>query len=250
VASGGSGPAHISVHKSGRWLLSSNYQSGEAAALPIMADGRLGPPVQPVRAGAQAHMILDDGQSGGFVFVPSKGDDRVLQFKLNDVTGVLEPNMPPFVAQAGAPRHMVFHRSGRWAYLLTEAGRSVISYRYDAQSGLLSDPATLSAGPMGDGAHIALHPSKELLYAAVRFYNSVAVFGIDGQGRATAPRHFRDQIATPWDLAIDPTGTFLVVANNASASILVLRIDETGTLSFVDRAAVAPRPRFVGILAL
>ena len=30
----------------------------------------------------------------------------------------------------------------------------------------------------------------------------------------------------------------------------MLRIDETGMLTFVDRAAVAPQPRFVGILAL
>jgi 6-phosphogluconolactonase len=249
-SSGGDGPAHISVHKSGRWLLSSNYQTGEAAALPIMMDGRLGPPVQPVRAGTFAHMIVDDGQSGSFVFVPSKGDNRVLQFRFDEMTGVLQPNMPAFIAQAGAPRHMVFHRNGRAAYLLTEAGRSIISYRYDAQTGLLSDPATITAGPMGDGAHIVLHPTKDLLYACVRFYDSVAVFGIDAEGHATAPRHFRDQVARPWDLAIDPTGTFMVVANNDTASIMVLRIDETGALSFVDRAAVAPRPRFVGILAL
>jgi 6-phosphogluconolactonase len=250
VSSGGDGPAHISVHRSGRWLLSSNYVSGEVAALPIGADGRLGGPVAPRFAGRFAHMILDDGASGAFVFVPSKGDDRVLQFRFDEATGRLEPSAPPFVAQPGSPRHLAFHRSGRSAYLLTEAGRTLVSYRYDPTTGLLADGVSLLAAPSGDGSHLVLHPTRELLYVSLRFYDSIALFTLDAQGRPTGPRHFHEQIARPWDMSIDPTGQYLLVANNEDATVKVLRIDPaSGDLSVAGAGArVAAQPRFVGIL--
>jgi 6-phosphogluconolactonase len=253
-SSGGDRPAHISVHKSGKWLLTANYVSGHVAALPIGDDGRLGDPVAPIFAGRMAHMIVDDGVTGDFVFVPSKGDDRVLQYRFDQTTGRLTPNSPAFVAQAGAPRHMVFHRSGRHAFLLTEAGRSVISYRYDPATGLLGDgQAQLASPPAGaftDGAHILMHPSKEIVYASIRGYDSIAVFPIDAQGRVSPPAHMRTQVARPWDFSIDPTGTYMLVANNDNATIKVYRLDpETGMPVIVGNGAVvAPRPRFVGIM--
>jgi 6-phosphogluconolactonase len=193
-------------------------------------------------------MIVDDGVTGKFVFVPSKGDNRVLQFKFDEGTGRLEPNTPAFVAQAGAPRHMVFHRSGRFAFLLTEAGRSVISYRYDPATGLLTDGVALLAGPSGDGAHLVLHPRLELLYVSLRFFDSVTRLALV-DGRAQAPQPFHDQIARPWDMVIEPGGRYLLVANNDDATVKVLRIDAGGALSATGvGASVLPRPRFVGVL--
>jgi 6-phosphogluconolactonase len=249
VPSGGNGPAHLSVHKSGSWVLVANYVSGHVAALPIMPDGRVGAAVAPVLAGANAHMILDDGISGDFVFVPSKGDDRVLQFKFDVATGRLTPNTPAFVAQAGAPRHMVFDRAGRNAYLLTEAGLSVVAYKYDATRGLLSDGVRLDAAPMGDGSHIRLHPTKNILYASIRFFDAIAIFDLDGDGRPQPPRHVRQMLARPWDFAIDPTGHYLLVANNADASVQVLRMADDGGLTRIGGMATVDSPRFVGIFA-
>ena len=253
-SSGGGGPAHISIHKSGRWLLSSNYDSGHVAALPVGEDGRLGDPVAPIFAGQMAHQILDDGVSGDFVFVPSKGDNRVLQYRFDPATGRLSPNNPAFVAQAGAPRHMTFHRSGRYAYLLTEAGRSVVAYRYNPATGLLSGGvaqlASPTAGPFTDGAHILMHPNKEIVYASIRGYDSIAMFRVDADGRVSPPTHMRMQIARPWDFSIDPTGAYMLVANNADATVKVYRLDpDSGMPTIVGNGAtVAPRPRFVGIM--
>ena len=56
ASSGGSGAAHLSVHKSGNWVLVANYASGHVAALPILPDGKLGAPVAPrFRGCAGAH---------------------------------------------------------------------------------------------------------------------------------------------------------------------------------------------------
>ncbi|MFP6881113.1 MAG: beta-propeller fold lactonase family protein, partial [Roseibacillus sp.] len=43
VNSGGKGPAHLSIHPSGRFVLVANYFGGSVAVLPILPDGSLGP---------------------------------------------------------------------------------------------------------------------------------------------------------------------------------------------------------------
>ena len=43
VSSGGAGPAHLSIHPSGRFVLAANYFGGSVAVLPVLADGSLGP---------------------------------------------------------------------------------------------------------------------------------------------------------------------------------------------------------------
>jgi 6-phosphogluconolactonase len=247
--SGGSGPAHLSVHKSGNWVLASNYGSGHATALAIMADGRLGAPVDPVQAGSNAHMIVDDGASGNFVFVPSKGTDRVSQFKFDPMTGRLEPNTPAFVARAGQPRHIAFHKNGRWAYLLTETGRNLASYSYNGTTGVLTELASIEAATGGNGAHVAIHPTKDFVYASIRAFNAIAIFGIEADGKARPMGMLRnDSIANPWDFDIDPTGKYLLVANDGSSTVRVFSIDQdTGMLTVVGNGASAPSPHFVGV---
>ena len=122
VGSGGNGPAHLSVHKSGKWVLTANYDSGHAGVIPIMPDGRLGNPVTPVvRAGGQAHMITDDGVDGKFVFVPLKMEDRTLMYRFDEATGALTPTRRRRSPNMGPARHMAFDRTGKFAYVLTES---------------------------------------------------------------------------------------------------------------------------------
>ena len=45
VRSGGTGPTHISIHPTGKFLLVANYVTGAIAAVPISADGKLSEPV-------------------------------------------------------------------------------------------------------------------------------------------------------------------------------------------------------------
>ena len=58
-----------------------------------------------------------------------------------------------------------------------------------------------------------------------------------------------DELSYPWDFSIDPTGKYLVAANNTSSSIKVFRLDQqTGTLSLVGGAAVPAQVRTVRVV--
>jgi 6-phosphogluconolactonase len=248
MATGGD-PAHISLHKSGRWLLVANYFAGNAAVLPVGDDGRLGAAVSTVPAGAEAHMAVDDGVTGNFVFVPSKGSNRLNQFKFDPATGKLSPNTPASLSEGGAPRHIAFQRAGKFAYLLTEGSRTVVSYNYDPSTGLLSPLGRVVAGNSGFASTIVMHPSKELFYAGVRGPDTITAYAIEGDGRPRSVGVAHDELSYPWDFALDATGSYLVAANNTSASIKVFRVDpQTGVLTLVGGVAVPAAVRTVRVV--
>jgi 6-phosphogluconolactonase len=256
VGSGGDGPAHLSVHSSGKWVLAANYDSGHAGVIPIMPDGRLGNPVTPVvRAGGPAHMIIDDGVEGKFVFVASKMDDRTVMFRFDEATGALTPNSPASVPNNGPARHMTFDRTRKFAYVLTESmagGRTIWQHRYDSTTGLLNDATSIPVGTTGNGAHILAHPKRDFVYASLRASTiDVGVFRIGADGRLQAQPALNDNIDSPWDFDIDPSGQYMVVGEHSGAFVRVYRINQdTGALTRVGgNTAVAMGPRCVAILA-
>jgi 6-phosphogluconolactonase len=258
VPSGGSGPAHLSVHQNGRWLLVSHYTDGWISVLPLMTDGAVGMTpadrMQPVPI--NAHMIVTDG-SGAFVFVPSTGGKLVAQFLFDAGMGKLTPNMPASVPAGPGqqPRHIAFHTSNKFAYVVNETGASVTSYAYDGQTGKLSAPETTSAippGTSGNGAHVVVHPSGRFVYASMRVQNSIAVFSVNSTtGRLTlvANENADGMVQTPRDFTVDPTGAFLLVANQSSNNVIVLKINQdSGRLTRIGNPVSAPQPSFVGVM--
>jgi 6-phosphogluconolactonase (cycloisomerase 2 family) len=137
VGSEGAGPAHLSVHPSGKWVLVANYAGGTVAVLPILSRGELGPatdvkhdqgPVGPAHAASappgsfaisghdsvHAHMIQAH-PAGRFVLAADLALDRILIWKFDAALGKLSANDPPWVAlpPGDGPRHFTFHPNGR-----------------------------------------------------------------------------------------------------------------------------------------
>src|SRR2546422_854165 len=166
VSSGGAGPAHLSIHPSGRFVLVANYFGGSVAVLPVLPGGSLGPAsdikkdigtVGPRKATnappgsfaisghdqPHAHMIEAD-PSGRFVLHVDLGLDQIFVWKFDDRTGVLSPNDPPAISlPAGdGPRHFAFHPNGCWLYSLQEEGSNIVLFDYDSAKGRLASRQT------------------------------------------------------------------------------------------------------------
>ena len=260
----GSITAHLSVDRTGRWLLVANYgdlKEGTIALLPIGADGRLGTPTdtRDFGVGSMAHYISTD-PANRFLFVPLKGGPSVAQLVFDAASGRIKANVPPQVTAApgAGPRHLDFHPNGRYAYVINELDLTMTAYAYDAQTGLLRELQVLPTLPAGaetvgaSAADVHVHRSGRFLYGSNRGHDSVVIFALGEDGRMTLIGHEMRDIRRPRNFTIDPTGTLMLVANQDSASVTMFRIDQNhGTLDPVGPPTpVGPNPSFVGVVML
>jgi 6-phosphogluconolactonase len=266
VSSAGVGPAHLSVDRSGHWVLVANYadnKSGTIATLPIGPDGKLGPAVDTRDYGpaTMPHMILTD-PTNSYVFVPCKGGPFVAQLGFDVGTGRLTPNEPDRIASPpkSGPRHITFHPGKDVAYVINEQAMTVIVYDFDRNTGHLTQRQTISTLPAhtppgGKGlstAELEVHPNGRFLYGSNRGHNSIVIYKIDDQGALALVGHETRTIAKPRHFQIDPSGSLLLVANQENDTVSVFRIDvKTGTLTPLGTPTPAGKqPSFVGTLFL
>jgi 6-phosphogluconolactonase len=230
-SSRGSAPCHLIVDRHGKNVLVANYGGGSMAVLPIAPDGRLaaasafvqhhGSSINPRRQKEpHAHSINLDA-ANRYAFAADLGLDKVLIYRFDAAQGTLIPHDPPSasIAPGSGPRHFAFHPNGRSAYVINEINSSVTALGFDANSGaltLLQMVSTLPEGFTGNNstAEIQVHPSGRFLYGSNRGDNSIAIFAIDADtGKLTGIGHEPTQGKTPRGFRIDPTGHFLLTAN-------------------------------------
>ena len=264
ASSAGFGPAHLSVDKTGRWVLVANYadpKPGTIAVLPIGADGRLGAPVARHDFGpaTMPHFIATD-PTNHFVFVPCKGGPYVAQHRFDVATGMIPAGSPDRIASApgAGPRHLAFHPNGRFAFVINEQALTVTSYKFDAASGQLTEIASMPTIPAEvtdrkgfSTAEIEVHPSGRWLYGSNRGHNSIVQFAIDqASGRLTLVGHEKHTINKPRHFSLDPSGQVLMAANQDGASVSMFRIDPgSGRLQVAGAPVPAGnKPSFVGVL--
>jgi len=244
-SSEGRGPCHISVHPSGKFVFTANYSSGTIAVFPVNEDGSLAEasdveqhegttgPDEERQEAAHAHFIHADLQ-GRYVLAVDLGIDKVMNYVLDEGTGELEPNPNKafFETRPGAgPRHLDFHPSGKFVYVLNELNGTLTACSYDSESGILEELNTLNNLPddfsgFNKSAAVRVHPDGKFVYASNRGdMNSITAFGILEDGSIEAV-HIQDKgINFPRDFNIDPSGTFMLVGNQHGKSIVVFRID-------------------------
>lgn len=280
VSSGGKGPAHLSVHPSGRFVLVANYFGGSVAVLPILPDGSLGaatdikkgagtvgpkaatsaPPGSFAISGhdqAHAHMIEAD-PAGRFVLHVDLGLDQIYVWKFDDRAGVLTPNDPPTVAfPAGdGPRHFYFHPNGRWLYSLQEEGSTIVVFDYDAAKGRLTARQTLSSLPPGFAgsnfcSEIMVSADGRFVYAGNRLHDSIAIFSVSKTGTLTYVREEWTHGDYPRSFNFDPTGNFLYSCNQRGDNVAIFRVDKkSGGLAFTGHYAPVGNPSIIVFLDL
>jgi 6-phosphogluconolactonase len=241
-SSGDNGP-HLTVDPSDQYVVVANGPG--LAVLPIQANGSLAPATDAVvppgkegpykreqGLGAHPHQVVFD-PAGRFVIAPDKGVDATHVYQLDLARGKLVPHDPPFVkSRYGAgPRHLAFHPSRPFAYLINELDSTVTTYRWDGVRGVLTPLHIVPTTPatfVGDntGAEIAVAPSGNHVYVSNRGHNSIAAFAVDANDGTLAPLGWEaTQGEKPRFFALDPAGKMLYVANEDSDTIVAFRLD-------------------------
>jgi 6-phosphogluconolactonase len=253
---GGSGPAHVTLDRSGAYVLVANFGDGSVASLAIRPDLGVAAP-RALAVGINAHMIITD-PSNRYAFVPCRNSDYVAQLVFDATTGALTLNdVPHLDTAAGAgPRHLAFAPDGHHVYLINEHDSTISALTFDPSTGRLSEHQTLSTRATGatganTGAEVWVHPSGKFVYASNRGDNTIAVFAVAGDGRLTPVGQVSTLGKTPRDFTLDPTGRWLYVTNQDSDSVVPFAIDpQSGMPRPIAAPVTATSPTFVGIVAL
>lgn len=257
----GDGPCYVSVSGSGQHVLVANYGSGSVAALPVKEDGGLQPASSAVQhngsgpnpdrqEGPHAHMIapVPDGR---FVLAVDLGQDRVIAYRLDPASGSLAAAGEPAGAHAdpgAGPRHFAFTPDGRYVVVINELASTVTSYAYDAETGAMEPLQTESTLPSdftgkNTTAQIIISPDGRFVYGSNRGDDSIAYWAIGDDGRLTFAGRVPSGGKEPRNFNIDPTGRWLLAANQNSDTIVTFRRDaDSGTIEPTGDVANVPTP--------
>jgi 6-phosphogluconolactonase len=243
VASQGGGPCHVAFDHTGHSAFAANYGGGSAASFSVGDDGRLSPAVSffqysgqgPDKArqkGPHAHRVTVSPDNR-FLLVNDLGLDVIHIYRLDAVTAKLTENKPAaWKSSPGAgPRALRFHPNGRFAYCVTEMTSEVVVLRWDARSGVLETVQEVTMRPpnfqgVTAGTDIVIDREARFAYAADRFDDIIVTFSISpADGKLTLLNRVSCGGKVPRHLALEPSGRWLLVANQASDNIAALSRD-------------------------
>src|SRR5207245_3179397 len=180
-----------------------------------------------------------------------------LQLKLDAATGRVAPSTPGEIAtKPGAgPRHLAFHPSGRFLYLITETTATIGAYAVDPANGTLTELQfvdMLAPGYTGGIAAADLHvtPDGHFLYGSERRTSSLAGFRIDPANGTLSLIGRWPTETTPRGFAIDPRGRLLLSAGLASHHLTVYAIEANGALNPKQRHAMGQMPNWIEFVDL
>jgi 6-phosphogluconolactonase len=258
--SGGSNPCYVTIDKSGKWLFAGNYSSGNFSLFPLQANGSIdiaknnvqhfgkGPNTER-QEGPHVHgtFLTKDNK---YLLVPDLGIDKVLVYQFDAATGNLTEAKQPSIQVPGGngPRHLAFDPSEKHLYLIQELTGTVAAFNFaDGNAKLFQTISTLPddyKGSMGS-ADIHISPDGKFLYASNRGQaDNLAIYSINAAtGILKLAGHQSTLGKTPRNFNFDPTGNYLLVANQNSDDIVIFKINHTtGLLTDTGKRINVPNP--------
>lgn len=244
------GPCYVSVDGKKKFVFAGNYGGGSVLSVPLNADGSFrSDDVQTIQH--EGSSVVKDRQEKShvhsvvlspddkYLLVPDLGVDKVYQYKIDVAKPqALSPAAAPFttVKPGGGPRHLAFHPDGKHAYLALELVADVAVFDY--KDGKLNLKQTVTMNEPGftgkvSAADIHTSPDGKFLYASNRGdADQIAIYSIGKDGKLTIAGHQSVLGKTPRNFVIDPTGNFLLAANQNTDDIVIFKRDiRTGLLT-------------------
>ena len=223
-------------------MLTANYSGGTMSVFPIRYDGSLesvdtlfqgttsGP--DPYRqATPHIHCTLFS-PDGNYIFATDFSADRILRYAVHSKEELPRPLPETVNIQPGSgPRHLIFSKDGKYAYLINELSGKVIAFTYS--DGRLNEIQTIVADTIQarGSADIHLSPDGKYLYASNRLKeDGIAIFEVNPEKGTLAKVGYQLTGLHPRHFNITPNGKFLLVACRDSNMIQVFERDTVSGL--------------------
>ena len=240
VPSFGSFPCFIECDKG--HVYAANYGSGDLVRYEIRPDGTFGPNTWHLTlSGDGPHARQESshphcavlGPEGSRLYVCDLGTDELLVFDNEGRSEARQLNVLQVVQMepGSGPRHLVFHPTDPVLFVVCELSNTLEVLIADSHSDSLirhQSVSVFSTAPSTPNlaAAIRVHPSGERVYVSNRGDNSLSTFQYDKSSKRcelieTTPCGGSD----PRDFVLDPSGSWILAANQSSNTISRLELD-------------------------
>lgn len=240
VTTRGDWPCHLQFDNPGKWLVATNYGTGNAAIYPIHENGALGEmtdyvqhqgtgPNQERQKGPHAHSSIFTPENR-FLLIADLGIDQLVVYKLDHSSGKLLPYHLIKTHPGAGPRHLAFHPNGRWLYVANELNSTVTHHEFNVSNETFIEKDSLSTIPLDSPenivADIHLNRAGDRLYVSNRGHNSIAVYDIGSEGEMKLISIPSCGGNWPRNFALAPGEKFILVANQYSNEVCALPLSE------------------------
>jgi 6-phosphogluconolactonase len=252
------GTCHIALDRTGRVLVAADYNGGGAASF-LVTDGKLSPavwtehytghgPNKDRQQGAHAH-FASFSPDNRFAYINDLGSDCIHIYKLNSETAALT-KAGSYTAKPGAgPRTLHFHPNGHTAYSVNELDSTVDILEWSKADGSLTLVTRIELLPEGyhgptRACDTVITRNGKFVYFANRDNNFLYSFRAEFEsGKLTPIARSNCGGKTPRNFVLDPTESWMLVANQDSNLISVFRRNTlTGALADEGKSFAAAEP--------
>ncbi|MFY7900121.1 MAG: lactonase family protein [Chitinophagaceae bacterium] len=258
---GGNGPCYIAVDRFNKWLFTANYASGSVSVLSLKENGFIDTLKQffqhvgsskNIQRQKEPHahtVMLSPDQKK--VFTTDLGTDQIhqYQFSQTQLTTPLIATADSVISSAAGngPRHLAFHPTKKIMSVVNELSGTIDVFDYTTSKPILLQTISTDTTSKIDKGSADIHysPDGKFLYVSNRGNeNNIGIFSVD---KKTCLLNFIALQPTegkvPRNFTIDPTGNFLLVANQKTDNIVVFkRNPQTGLLTNTIQTINVPNP--------
>jgi 6-phosphogluconolactonase len=259
--SGGDDPCYVATSTDNKWLAVANYTGGNLSIFPINKNGSLKPYAQLIQhSGSSMNKERQEkahvhetvfSPDYKYLLTPDLGMDKVMIYRFNSIGKkplTLPLSSSVSTTPGSGPRHITFHPNKKWCYLIQEMSGMVNVYNYNnGKLDLAQEIATHPDDFKGniDGAEIAVSADGKFLYTSSRGdQNWITIFRISPVTGKLTLKGFQSALGKgPRNFIMDPTGKYLLVANQNSDNIVIFkRNKQTGLLQKTGFEIKVPKP--------
>lgn len=234
-------PCYLAVDKKNKYLVTAGYHDGKMTVLRLHKDGSIGEVTDEV-------FMTGLGQDAGrhylchvncalfspdehFIFSIDIGMDQVKTYEFDHRSGKIKLHEILRCDLGSAPKHMIFSKDGKYAYLTFENSNVVKQYAYDSKDGKFTELQSLSTLPpkyngFSNAVTLKLTPDDKYLYVTNSGADSVAIYEINPETKVMENICILPVSGEyPKDILIGPDGKSFLCVNQLSDSMTLFCVD-------------------------